>query len=57
MQLDKNDEPISIFIDMSKAFDTIDHNILLNKLKYYVLEGAILQLFKSYLKIENSILK
>ena len=32
------------------AFDTIDHTILLHKLKYYGLEDSTLRLFESYLK-------
>lgn len=47
--LDENEYAIGLFLDLSKAFDTVNHNILIRKLSYYGIRGLPLQWIRSYL--------
>ena len=47
--LNKNKYILGVFIDLSKAFDTVNHNILLKKLKLYGTENSCLKWFTRYL--------
>ena len=47
--LENKESAFCIFLDFAKAFDTVNHNILLNKLEYYGIRGPPLLWFKSYL--------
>ena len=47
--LDNGETPICFFLDLSKAFDTLNHDILLSKLRYYGMDSNVIKWFKSYL--------
>ena len=47
--MDNFETPTSILIDLSKAFDTLNHDIMLYKLKFYGISGITLKFFSNYL--------
>ena len=47
--LDKKETAILLLIDFSKAFDMVDHEIMINKLEHYGVRGNLLSWFRSYL--------
>ena len=47
--LDKGNYACSVFLDLAKAFDTVDHKILLSKLQNYGVSGIAKNWFESYL--------
>lgn len=54
MATDSGDSVILVMLDLSSAFDTVDHAILISRLESYVgLGGAVLNWFKSFLTNTN----
>ena len=46
---ERGEQTLGIFIDLPKAFHTVDHEILISKLEYYGIKGNTLKWLKSYL--------
>ena len=49
LDIDNNKLVCGIFADLSKAFDTVDHSILIKKIDYYGIRGVAKNLITSYL--------
>ena len=47
--MDNSMSTVAVFIDLKKAFDTVDHTILLNKLEHYGIRGLAFSWIQSYL--------
>ena len=48
IQMDNGKIPVNIYLDLSKAFDTLDFKILLKKLEYYGIIGSAYNLLENY---------
>ena len=55
--LDDGENIIGIFIDLSKAFDTIDHGILLKKIEKYGIRGKAMELIRLFLSNRSQVVK
>ena len=47
--IEKGEYAVGIFLDFSKAFDNVDHDILLDRLDHYGIRGCALSSLKSFL--------
>ena len=56
-KLDQNKIPINIYLDLSKAFDTLNHEIIIKKLRYYGVTNIELKLIANYLSQRTQIVE
>ena len=55
--IDNKEYTIGVFLDLSKVFDTVNHNILLHKLEHYGIRGVALDWFNNYLSNRLQVVK
>ena len=55
--IDNGEFTVGIFLDLSKAFDTVNHKILIDKLQHYGIRGICLKWFENYLQNRKQIVK
>ena len=55
--LENHEHVMVLYLDLAKAFDTVDHNILLNKLSHYGIRGKALSWFENYLNERQQFVK
>ena len=55
--IDNNEYTAGVFLDLAKAFDTVNHEILLRKLDHYGIKGIVHDWFKNYLINRQQIVK
>ena len=56
-QMESGNIHCSLYIDLSKAFDTLSYDILLHKLRYYGFSGTELKLLRCYLRNREQYVK
>ena len=56
-KLDKSRPTIAVFLDLAKAFDTVNHELLLKKIENYGIRGVAYSLAKNYLSNRKETVK